>query len=82
MACEAQLPLTLFLPTHPFGLAGPSGFAGDPGEEGSEGLSYGGDPGRVICLNILHPVTHDAMIGSAECANDPFWPVKNKMTIN
>lgn len=57
MAREAQLPVTLFLPTLPFGLAGPSGFVGDPGEEGPEGLSYGGDPGRVICLNTLDPVT-------------------------
>lgn len=56
MAHGAQLPITLFLRTFPFGLAGPSGFVGDPGEEGPEGLSYGGDPGRVICLNKLHPV--------------------------
>lgn len=57
MAHGAQLPVTLFLRTFAFGLAGPSGFVGDPGEEGPEGFSYGGDPGRVICLNMLHPVT-------------------------
>jgi len=32
--------------------AGPPGVSGDPGEEGTEGFSYAGEPG-IIPLSIL-----------------------------
>lgn len=49
-----------------FLFAGRQGFIGDPGEEGPEGVSYGGDPGKsVLCVSCVNHVLHHQGLLSA-----------------